>query len=111
MNGLVQELRVTGTGHDYFAIEGTIDAQSEGLLREIPARVRSSVVVFDFSKAGRINSMGIALILRCFKETAGKAEIRLEGLSQMHTMLFKMTGVFLLAAPPAQDARKREGAA
>ena len=87
--------------HDLFRIEGTIDSQSEQLLKAIPAKVRHSQVTFDFSAAGRINSMGIALLLRCFKEIkeTKKAEIRLEGVTQMHNMLFKMTGVFLLATP------------
>jgi anti-anti-sigma regulatory factor len=87
--------------HDLFHMEGTIDVQSERLLKEIPQEVREGLVRFDFSRAGRINSMGIALLLRCFKEIreTKKAEIQLQGLSQMHTMLFKMTGVFLLAAP------------
>ncbi|ACH38872.1 hypothetical protein Gbem_1858 [Citrifermentans bemidjiense Bem] len=93
---------------DYFVLEGTIDAYSEGLLMAIPAKVKHPLVRFDFSNAGRVNSMGVALLLRCFKEISGKAEIRLEGLSQMHTMLFKMTGVFLLATPAEQ---KKEGAA
>lgn len=96
------------TAHDYFALEGTIDAHSEKLLKEIPSRVRHTRVCFDFSKAGRINSMGIALLLRCFKDIGSRAEIRLEGLSPMHNMLFKMTGVFLLAAP-AQGAGRKEG--
>ena len=45
--------------------------------------------------------MGIALLLRCFKEIRQEkgAEILLEGLGPMHAMLFKMTGVFLLATP------------
>lgn len=91
--------------HDLFSMEGTIDVQSERLLKEIPLKVSQGLVRFDFSRAGRINSMGIALLLRCFKEIreTKKAEIRLEGLSQMHTMLFKMTGVFLLATPWAPE--------
>ncbi|MBJ6801081.1 STAS domain-containing protein [Geomonas propionica] len=93
---------------DFFALEGTIDAHSEALLMAIPARVKHPVVRFDFTNAGRINSMGVALLLRCFKEIRSKAEIRLEGLSQMHAMLFKMTGVFLLATPVE---RKKEAAA
>jgi len=96
--------------HDYFALEGTIDAQSEALLKELPSKVRHPLVRFDFSKAGRINSMGIALLLRCFKDIGGSAEIRLEGLSPMHTMLFKMTGIFLLAAP-VQGSNRKEGTA
>ena len=78
---------------DRFCLEGTIDSHAEKLLKEIPAKVRHNLVRFDFSRAGRINSMGIALLLRCFKE------IRVDGLTQMHNMLFKMTGVFLLATP------------
>lgn len=94
---------------DLFRMEGTIDAQSEVLLKEIPAKVSHNLVRFDFSRAGRINSLGIALLLRCFKEIreTKKAEIRLDGMTQMHTMLFKMTGVFLLATPgdPAANGK------
>lgn len=97
--------------HDFFALEGIIDSHSEGLLKEIPSKVRTSQVRFDFSRAGRINSMGIALLLRCFKEIGEKAEIRLEGLSPMHTMLFKMTGVFLLATPVERSADRKGGVA
>jgi hypothetical protein len=45
--------------------------------------------------------MGIAFLLRCFKKLRDDkgAEISLTGLNSMHTMLFKMTGVFLLANP------------
>ena len=87
--------------HDYFALEGTIDALSEPYFKSLPAQVRHTLVRFDFRRAGRINSMGIALLLRCFKEIRQEkgAEILLEGLGPMHAMLFKMTGVFLLATP------------
>ncbi|HBA88133.1 MAG TPA: hypothetical protein DCZ75_09170 [Geobacter sp.] len=91
--------------HDYFVLLGTIDAHSESFLKGLPAQVRHPLVTFDFSKAGRINSMGIALLLRCFKDIRAKAEIRLEGLSPMHSTLFKMTGVFLLASP-AKDGKE-----
>jgi len=91
---------------DYFAIEGTVDAGSERYFKDLPAKVRQSRVRFDFAAAGRINSMGIALLLRCFKEIREKkqAEITLEGLTPMHAMLFKMTGIFLLASPVAAGA-------
>ena len=64
--------------HDLFRMEGTIDSQSESLLKAIPSEVRHRLVTFDFSAAGRINSMGIALLLRCFKEIkeAKKAKFR-----------------------------------
>ena len=100
-------------GFDYFALEGNIDAQSEKFFKDLPARVRCSQVRFDFVKTGRINSMGIALLLRCFKDIreTRKAEILLEGLTPMHTMLFKMTGVFLLATPVESGASVKGGAA
>lgn len=101
----------TSNGEDCFIIEGIIDAHAEDALKGIPSKVKHPVVRFDFTLAGRINSMGIALILRCFKEISGKAEIRLEGLNQTHSMLFKMTGVFLLAAPVKAAGGAREGSA
>lgn len=87
--------------YDYFALHGNIDAQAEALLKELPAKVRQPLVKIDFSRAGRINSMGIALLLRCLKtiKEEKKAEIRLLELNQTNTMLFRMTGVFFLAAP------------
>jgi anti-anti-sigma regulatory factor len=98
-------------GFDCFALEGNIDAQSEKYFKDLPARVRCSQVRFDFVKAGRVNSMGIALLLRCFKDIreTRKAEILLEGLTPMHTMLFKMTGVFLLATPVVPVASGKGG--
>jgi len=100
-------------GFDYFALEGNIDAQSEKYFKDLPARVRCSQVRFNFSKTGRVNSMGIALLLRCFKDIreAKKAEILLEGLTPMHTMLFKMTGVFLLATPFVSQGSGKGGVA
>jgi anti-anti-sigma regulatory factor len=98
---------------DYFALEGNIDAQSEKYFKDLPARVRCSQVRFDFIKTGRINSMGIALLLRCFKDIreVKKADILLEGLTPMHTMLFKMTGVFLLATPVVAQGNGKGGVA
>ena len=96
--------------HDYFALEGNIDAHCEPFFKDLPSRVRHPLVRFDFSGAGRINSMGIALLLRCFKEIRQQkqAEISLAGLNPMNTMLFKMTGVFLLATPVAAGDRGGE---
>jgi ABC-type transporter Mla MlaB component len=84
-----------------FAFHGNIDAQAEAQLMEVPQQVRQPLVTFDFSRAGRINSMGIALLLRCLKniKEERKAEIHLRELNQTNTLLFKMTGVFMLATP------------
>jgi anti-anti-sigma regulatory factor len=81
-------------------MHSNIDASAEKQLLNLPEMVRSQTVRFDFSQAGRINSMGIALLLRCFKKIRDekKAEIFLRELSTTNMMLFKMTGVFLLAS-------------
>lgn len=89
------------TGWDSVFIHGNIDAQAEELLKGVATQVTRPQVRFDFKEAGRINSMGIALLLRCFKniKEIRQAEITVSGLNPMNTMLFKMTGVFLLAKP------------
>jgi hypothetical protein len=45
--------------------------------------------------------MGVALLLRCFKKLKDEkqTEIRLANLNQVNTMLFRITGLFLLATP------------
>lgn len=87
-------------GVDYFAFHGNIDAHAEKELAAIPSRVTSRVVKLDFGKAGRINSMGLALLLRCLRAIKEErlAEVRLLELNPTNIMLFKMTGVFLLAS-------------
>ena len=90
-----------GCSCDYFSLAGNIDAQAETLLKELPAKIQQPVVKLDFSHTGRINSMGIALLLRCFRRIRDEkqAEIQLLEVNPMNTMLFKMTGIFLLATP------------
>ncbi|NVN92917.1 MAG: STAS domain-containing protein [Desulfuromonadales bacterium] len=85
---------------DSFVFQGNIDIHAETNFKEIPALVEKTIVKLDFSQVGRINSMGIALLLRCFKKIREEknAEIVLTGLNTIHTMLFKTTGVFLLAS-------------
>ncbi len=84
---------------DCFIFRGNIDIHAESFLKDIPDQVGKAKVSFDFSRVGRVNSMGIALLLRCFRRIRDerKAEIVLTGLNTIHTMLFKTTGVFLLA--------------
>ena len=91
--------RSTG-GADYIALLGNIDASAETQLQKLPGMVDNQLVHFDFSQAGRINSMGIALLLRSFKQIREekKARIVLRELNQTNTLLFKMTGVFMLAS-------------
>jgi anti-anti-sigma regulatory factor len=94
------ELR-RGYDADFVNLSGTIDYDAGTSLEELMEIVNRPKIRIDFSKVGRINSMGIAFLLRCFKKLRDDkgAEISLTGLNSMHTMLFKMTGVFLLANP------------
>jgi len=84
---------------DFVTLSGTIDYDAGSSLEELSEIIKHPIIRFDFSKVGRINSMGIAFILRCFKKLRDDkgAEISITGLNSMHVMLFNMTGVFLLA--------------
>jgi anti-anti-sigma regulatory factor len=85
---------------DSFIFYGNIDFHASNYFQSLPDNVVNSKVKLDFSQVGRINSMGIALLLRLCKKIKDekKAEIILTGLNTIHAMLFKTTGVFLLAA-------------
>lgn len=89
-----------GAGSDTVQFHGNIDAQADRHFEDLIRQVSANRVIMDFSTAGRINSMGIALLLRSIKsiKTEKKAEISIQGLNQINTMLFKMTGIFLLAS-------------
>ena len=83
---------------DHFAFHGNIDAMAETQLKELPGKIQRPMVTLDFGNTGRINSMGIALLLRCLKtiKEEKKARVRLVNPNQMNTLLFKMTGISLL---------------
>jgi len=97
-NDFKMELR-RGYDADFVNLSGTIDYDAGTHLEELPEQVNRPKIRVDFSEVGRINSMGIAFLLRCFKKLRDDkgAEISLTGLNSMHTMLFKMTGIFMLA--------------
>ena len=85
---------------DLIELHGNIDASAEKELQGLPSMLLSRTIRFDFSQSGRINSMGIALLLRCFKNIRDEkqAVIFLRELSPTNRILFKMTGVFMLAS-------------
>ncbi|RNC70408.1 MAG: STAS domain-containing protein [Desulfuromonadales bacterium] len=84
---------------DIVRFSGIIDSRAENALRELADGVNGPNVRCDFSDSGRINSMGIAFLLRFMKQIRDdkSARITIRGLSQVNTILFKMTGIFLLA--------------
>jgi anti-anti-sigma regulatory factor len=88
-------------GIDTFFLAGIIDARAQKLLDELHLRVEASNVRFDFFEVKRINSMGIALLLRCFKQIRDQKHTRilLSNVNEVNYMLFRITGIFLLAEP------------
>jgi len=100
MSSLFRVITRSTDSADYIALSGNIDASADKQLQSLPGMVDNQLVHFDFSQAGRINSMGIALLLRCFKQIREekKAKIILRELNPTNALLFKMTGVFMLAS-------------
>jgi anti-anti-sigma regulatory factor len=92
-------------GIDIFFLAGIIDARAQKLLDELHLHVDAAKVRFDFGAVQRINSMGIALLLRCFKQIRDQkhAQIWLSNVNEVNFMLFRITGIFLLAEP--EDSR------
>jgi len=88
-----------GSTSDTVHFHGNIDSQADTHFDDLVKSVSKRMVVFDFSSVGRINSMGIALLLRSIKSLKADkgTEISIRGESQTNAMLFKMTGVYLLA--------------
>lgn len=90
-----------------FKLSGCIDARSDSaleVLRSVPAK---TMVQLDFAGVQRINSMGLALLLKIFKQwEANDTRIEVINLSRMNMMLFKITGLgrFLSKGPPQDDS-------
>lgn len=88
-----------GSTSDTVLFHGNIDSHADSHFEELSKKIYKKMVVFDFSSAGRINSMGIALLLRSIKnlKTEKDAQVSIQGANQINAMLFKMTGIYLLA--------------
>jgi len=89
-----------GVGGDTVQFHGNIDAHADQYFDDLLKQISTNRIIMDFSTTGRINSMGIALLLRSIKSIKAekKAEVSIQGLNQINTMLFKMTGIFMLAS-------------
>jgi anti-anti-sigma factor len=78
---------------------GNIDAHAEPHFNDLHRKISTTKLTMDFSQTSRINSMGIAFLLRSIKKikTEKSAVISISGLNQVNSMLFRMTGIFMLA--------------
>ena len=79
----------------YYSFNGIVSAESAGLLKELIQQAGAvSEVHLDFSRMSRINSMGIALLLKAMKELKYQGKkIHLRGANKMTLTLFKMMGI------------------
>lgn len=84
---------------DNIRFYGNIDSHAEEHFNELFRQITGKRVVMDFSNTGRINSMGIAILLRSIKKIKAekKAAITIAGENKTHGLLFKMTGIYMLA--------------
>ncbi|MEY4195405.1 MAG: hypothetical protein RLZZ226_1773 [Pseudomonadota bacterium] len=78
-----------------YQFKGVLSAESQDEFKQMVEAARSgSSIRLDFSKVDRINSMGIALLLKALKELkqAGKA-VEIAGANDMIQASFKMMGI------------------
>ncbi len=92
------EIYPSTAGHAV-SLYGTIDVHAEPHFNRLLSQVEACEVRLDFSNVGRINSMGVAVLLRTLKllKVQKQANVKISGLNQLNSMLFKMTGIFMLA--------------
>lgn len=78
-----------------YQFKGVLSAESQDEFKQMVEAAKSgSSMRLDFSKVDRINSMGIALLLKALKELkqGGKA-VEITGANEMILVSFKMMGI------------------
>ena len=77
-----------------FRLEGVIDVEAVPVLEPLYALPAGIEVELDFGAVQRVNSMGLAQLLKLFEQWQAKAiRIRVSHANRMTRMLFKMTGL------------------
>lgn len=91
----VQALPVTVPGQHCFALSGIVDVDADTLLQELnEAPAPGSRVELNFVGVQRVNSMGLAQLLKLFEHWQQRQiEIRISHANRMISVLFKMTGL------------------
>jgi anti-anti-sigma factor len=84
---------------DTITFYGNIDSEAVLHFNELFHKISENRVVMDFSNVGKIDSMGMALLLRSISniKMEKKAEVCIRGVNQINELMFKMTGIFQLA--------------
>ncbi len=87
-----------------YRLEGNIDGHAAESLRELYA-IPPSTARLDFTGVQRVNSMGLALLLKLFEHCEGQGvDIRVSHANRMTSMLFKMTNLERYLADTAKGA-------
>jgi anti-anti-sigma regulatory factor len=90
-----------------FNLIGTIDVDSIAALETLYVLPEGCTVELDFSLVQRVNSMGLAQLLKLFEHWQKRdTQIHVSNTNRMIGVLFKMTGLtrFLAAEPVAESA-------
>jgi anti-anti-sigma factor len=79
----------------HYQFQGVISAESQPeMVKLVESAQTSQDVHLDFVKVTRINSMGVALLLKALKELKQRGKsITITGTNKMTQMLFKMMGI------------------
>lgn len=85
-----------------FSLVGIIDVKSVDILMPLYVLPPQCTVELDFAKVDRVNSMGLAQLLKLFEHwQKNSVKVHVVNVNRMITVLFKMTGLtrFLSEAP------------
>jgi anti-anti-sigma regulatory factor/ABC-type phosphate/phosphonate transport system substrate-binding protein len=88
-----------------YALVGIVDVDAIPALEPLYDLPAGTLAVLDFAAVQRVNSMGLAQLLKLFEHWQGRdIAVRVENANRMTAMLFKMTGLdrFLGAANGAR---------
>ncbi len=77
-----------------FYCVGSIDAHAVPALEDFRRNFNGVDVLLDFAQVGRVNSMGLSLLLKLFEEREQQGlRVQVRNLNRMINMLFKITGL------------------
>lgn len=91
----------------HFSFIGTVDVDAVAVLETLYILPPNCSVELNFAQVDRINSMGLALLLKLFELWQNRdSSIRVINVNRMIGILFKMTGLtrFLSDAPTASES-------
>lgn len=77
-----------------FDLNGSVDVDAGPILSVLGAVNDGGRLILDFTRVQRVNSMGLAQLLKVFEELKSrKVRIEVQNMNRMVNMLFKMTGM------------------